>query len=320
MSDAFPMPADLEACAREPIHIPGSIQPHGYLFVLNEADLKVVAASRNAATALSVSPSALIGRPIADLLVSATSASLDAALRAPHDETAIRVRLRRSTQSVEWEGLIHRIEGLILLELTPGIPADRAGALFRQVWFAIERIRASGSTESACEALAVEIRRLTGFDRVMVYRFDSDWNGEVVAEDKSADVQSYRGHTFPAADIPAQARALYTRNTVRLIPDARYIASRIVPATLPSSGLPIDLSSVICVACRPFTSNISPIWGWSLPCRSQSSGMASSGPWWRAITQRRVHCPTLSFMPASRLPGQWLGIWTRRSGARSRSA
>jgi chemotaxis family two-component system sensor kinase Cph1 len=97
MSDAFVMPADLEVCAREPIHIPGSIQPHGYLFVLNDTDLTVIAVSKNAASALGLAPAALIGRPIADLLVSTTTAALDAALRSPRNETAIRVRFLRST-------------------------------------------------------------------------------------------------------------------------------------------------------------------------------------------------------------------------------
>jgi chemotaxis family two-component system sensor kinase Cph1 len=146
---------------------------------------------------------------------------------------------------------VHQSDGLMLLELGPRSPADHAETLFRQVGLAIERIRESESTETACEALAVEVRRLTGFDRVMIYRFDPDWNGEVVAEDKSADAESYLGHTFPASDIPAQARALYTRNTVRLIPDAGYIPSRIVPATLPSTGPPIDLSSVILRSVSP---------------------------------------------------------------------
>jgi two-component system, chemotaxis family, sensor kinase Cph1 len=66
----------------------------------------------------------------------------------------------------------------------------------------------------------------------------------VIAEDKATDAHSYLRHTFPAADIPAQARALYTRNTVRLIPDVGYAASPIIPAVLPTNGLPIDLTSV----------------------------------------------------------------------------
>ena len=76
----------------------------------------------------------------------------------------------------------------------------------------------------------------------MVYRFDANWNGEVVAEDKLAEMHPYFGHSFPASDIPAQARALYVHSAFRLIPDARYTPCRIVPAIDPTTDAPIDLS------------------------------------------------------------------------------
>jgi light-regulated signal transduction histidine kinase (bacteriophytochrome) len=242
----------LDDCAREPIHIPGSIQPHGYLFVLNEADLTIAAVSQNAAGAMGVQAAELIGRPIADVLVSTTSRGLSAALKSPQGEIPLHVRFRQSPRTADWDCIIHRNDGLILLELGPRIGCDSAEALLGNVRYAIERIRISETPETACETLAREIRRLTGFDRVMVYRFDADWNGEVVAEDKVKSVKSYLGHSFPAGDIPPQARALYVRNTVRIIPDACYAPSPIVPAILPSTGGPIDLSMVTLRSVSPF--------------------------------------------------------------------
>ncbi len=246
MSDltVFVAPADLGDCAREPIHIPGSIQPHGYLIVLNEADLTLAAISQNAADALGVAPAALIGQPVADLFVSSTPEVLETALKSQKGDVAVRVRFRHVSLPGDWDGRIHQGDGLTLLELKPRIPVARAESLFGEVRFAIERIRKSETAESACERLASEIRQLTGFERVMIYRFDADWNGEVIAEDRSPESSSYRGHAFPESDIPAQARALYARNPVRLIPDARYIPSPIVPAVHPSTGQPIDLSAV----------------------------------------------------------------------------
>ncbi len=245
------LPADQDPCAQEAIHTPGSIQPHGYLFILNEADLTVVAASTNAADALDLAPTALIGRPIAALLASTTNMDLESALRSPHAETAIRVRFSTPTRSAELDGLVHYDEIYMLLELTPRMPADRVETLFRQVRFGVARIRESKTEESACQALATGIRRLTGFDRVLVYRFDSDWNGQVVAEDKAENACSYYGQTFPASDVPPQVRALYTNNTVRLIPNITYVPSCIYPATLPPSGLSIDLSKVILRSISP---------------------------------------------------------------------
>ena len=240
--------SDLDACAREPIHIPGSIQPHGFLFVLSDLDLRVVAVSQNAADQMGLVATAMIGRPIDDFLMSETTERLSAAIAI--GETAISVHFREPADAIDCTALLHASAGLFLLEIVPRIPAG-AEAIFGQVHLAIERIRKSESTSSACQALATEIRRLTGFERVMVYRFDPDWNGEVIAEDKAADAHSYRGHAFPASDIPAQARSLYTRNTVRLIPDTRYIPSLLVPPALASTGQPIDLSSVMLRSISP---------------------------------------------------------------------
>ncbi len=87
-----------------------------------------------------------------------------------------------------------------------------------------------------------ELRRLTGFDRVMYYRFDRDWNGEIVAEDRRPDLEPFLGLHYPASDIPAQARALYARNWLRFIGDRTASPAALVPADNPSTGEPLDLS------------------------------------------------------------------------------
>jgi light-regulated signal transduction histidine kinase (bacteriophytochrome) len=236
-------------CADEPIEIPGSIQPHGYLFVLDDVDFRVVSVSQNAADILGLPASSIVGRSIEEFLVSETTLGLSATFAT--GEPVIRVRFQQPVVADECAGLIHRSDGIILLEIAPRIPSEHAEAVFGQVHLGIERIHRSETAANACEILATEIRRLSGFDRVMVYRFDQDWNGEVIAEDKTAEAHSYRGHAFPASDIPAQARALYTRNTVRLIPDTNYIPSPLVPPVLALTGRPIDLGSVMLRSISP---------------------------------------------------------------------
>ena len=78
--------------------------------------------------------------------------------------------------------------------------------------------------------LARDVRTVTGFDRVMVYRFDAEWNGEVIAEDRRPDLEPFFGLRYPASDIPAQARALYATNWMRIIPDATYTPVPLEPA------------------------------------------------------------------------------------------
>ncbi|MFP2909760.1 GAF domain-containing protein, partial [Pyxidicoccus sp. 3LFB2] len=97
-------------------------------------------------------------------------------------------------------------------------------------------------TSALLQAAAEAVRELIGFDRVMVYRFHADWHGEVLAESRGADVDGFMGMHFPASDIPAQARALYTRNPLRLIADVNARPVGLVPATLADTGRPLDLS------------------------------------------------------------------------------
>ena len=250
MSDGSIEPLDLDDCSREPIRTPGGIQPHGYLFILNETDLTLIAASENAAEALRLPPSALIGRPITDFLVSMSIESLETAFEPRYGGATIRAEVQLATQPVKLCALVHRSNGLLLLELAP-IPPDRPETLFDGVRFAISRIRHSVSLEAGCEALATEIRRLTDFDRVMVYRFDPEWNGEVVAEDRAPGAGSYLGYLFPASDIPIQARELYLRHTIRMIPDARCAPSPIFPKLLSSTGSPFDMSCLMVRAVSP---------------------------------------------------------------------
>jgi light-regulated signal transduction histidine kinase (bacteriophytochrome) len=131
----------------------------------------------------------------------------------------------------------------------------------------------------------------------MVYRFDPDWNGEVIAEARAGGVKPYLGHAFPAADIPAQARALYTRNTVRIIPDARYIPSPLVPAVLPSTGQPIDLSMATLRSVSPvhleYLANMDVV-------ASMSVSIIRDGSLWGLVA---CHHPTTLVLPNPVLQG-----------------
>jgi two-component system, chemotaxis family, sensor kinase Cph1 len=244
MSEVKAPAIDKADCEREPIHIPGAIQPHGYLFVLDATNYAVVAVSRNAAAAFDLSPADMLGRPVSDFLASSLLHPLDEMLALRDRAPPFCVAMRTPSRSYDLDGVIRAGDGVILLELEVGASAEWALRLFGQVRSAIERIRHSPSKEAACQALTEEVRRLCGFERVMAYRFDDDWNGLVVAEDRAAGAQSYLGHAFPASDIPPQARALYLRNTVRIIPNAGYQLSPIVPSVHPATGQPFDLSDV----------------------------------------------------------------------------
>src|SRR5919205_1160185 len=131
--------------------------------------------------------------------------------------------LRVRIAGAEVDLVVHRADGLLVTEWEPLAGAEQAEAVWHaRLALVLQRLAASGTLDELTASLARDVRALTGFDRVMVYRFDPEWNGEVVAEDCSADLEPFLGLRYPASDIPAQARALYATNWLRLIPDATY--------------------------------------------------------------------------------------------------
>lgn len=231
---------DLSRCATEPIHIPGAIQPHGVLFGLDAAGARIRFASENAERLLALrgAPS---GRTVADVLGDDAAAHIADAVRAADTAPSIRV----DAGGVAWDGVVHTgaAHPIVELEAADGGGPLSAADLYAQVRAALSRLQGARTLDALHATMAEEIRRLSGMDRVMVYRFDPDWNGEVVAESAAEGMDRYLGLRFPASDIPAQARELYRRNWVRLIADVDYVPARLVPPLDPGTGEPIDLSA-----------------------------------------------------------------------------
>nr|4E04_A Chain A, Bacteriophytochrome (Light-regulated signal transduction histidine kinase), PhyB1 [Rhodopseudomonas palustris CGA009]4E04_B Chain B, Bacteriophytochrome (Light-regulated signal transduction histidine kinase), PhyB1 [Rhodopseudomonas palustris CGA009] len=244
---------DLSTCDDEPIHIPGAIQPHGLLLAL-AADMTIVAGSDNLPELTGLAIGALIGRSAADVFDSETHNRLTIALAEPGAAVGAPIAVGFTMPDGEraFNGSWHRHDQLVFLELEPPQRDVRyPQAFFRSVRSAIRRLQAAETLESACAAAAQEVREITGFDRVMIYRFASDFSGEVIAEDRCAEVESYLGLHFPASDIPAQARRLYTINPVRIIPDINYRPVPVTPDLNPRTGRPIDLSFAILRSVSP---------------------------------------------------------------------
>ena len=242
--------ADLTTCDREPIHVPGTIQPHGLLLALSEPDLRVVQASRNAPAMLGLEAEAggLIGRGVEDLVgpapgrrvrETAASPSLE---RSPVHATGIAIE--RPGGRLWFDAILHRSDGALILELESVAPAmvNSFGRLYPSVRACLTRLEQAQTVPEVCQVAAAEVRRMTGVDRVLIYRFDEGWHGTVIAEDRNDKLPSYLGLRFPASDIPAQARALYRDNRTRLIADAGYTPVPIEPTDNPATGRPLDLS------------------------------------------------------------------------------
>ncbi|MEP9362932.1 SpoIIE family protein phosphatase [Nocardioides sp. CN2-186] len=220
---------DLTTCDREPIHIPGAIQPHGVLLALDD-ESRVVMVSANVDHLLGVTAEDAIGRTLAELV----GTELAAALAEGVQTTTLR--------DLDVEVRQHRSGERLVLEIEPISTAGQPRLTYRSTRGAMARLAQAPSVVDLGAQLAVEVRDLLGFDRVMVYRFDEEWNGEVIAEEKREDLNSFLGLHYPATDIPAQARRLYTVNWTRLIADIEYAPVPLHPVLDPATAAPLDLS------------------------------------------------------------------------------
>ncbi len=239
-------PIDLTNCDREPIHIPGQIQAHGVLLALDAATLNVEQATENAHALLGQHATALLGRSICDLLEPQRAEALQSVLRT---ETLEDNPLFLFSATVCNRGPFHVVahthQGVVLLELEiPPPPSEPRPDFYELLKRSMARFQTATTVAGFSQHVVEEVRKVSGYDRVMVYRFMPDWSGHVIAESMTQDkgLESYLGLHYPASDIPAQARALFLLNTVRMLPDARYVQARIVPELSPRSGKPLDLS------------------------------------------------------------------------------
>jgi light-regulated signal transduction histidine kinase (bacteriophytochrome) len=241
---------DLTTCDREPIHIPGSIQPHGYLLVLREPDLAVVQASANVGELTGgVGAGGVVGSSLEAVLGAGQGRAIREGVTR-RDLTGGSVYLHTLTVAGgrSYHVSAHRnAGGVVVLELEPAeSDADLSFQnLYPLVREFIGRLGTVPSVGELTDMAAREIRRITGFERVLVYQFDEAWNGRVIAEDRDASVYgSFMDLWFPASDIPKQARELYRLTRVRQIVDASYRPVALVPAMNPVDGRPLDLSYV----------------------------------------------------------------------------
>jgi two-component system, chemotaxis family, sensor kinase Cph1 len=238
-------PIDLDNCAREPIHIPGSIQPRGVLAVVREPGFEVRQVSANVTELLGRSVEAVLGRHLSALIganqaahIESVAASVPGDLRQVNPLDCV-IDVAGETRA--FDAILRREPGdvlLVELEIADGERPFSFPNTYQAVRSSVEQLNQAATLTQLYDATARAVRDLTGFDRVMVYRYDEEYNGEVVAESKREDLNSFLGLHYPSTDIPAQARALYEKNWIRLISDVDYAPVPLVPA----ADTPLDLT------------------------------------------------------------------------------
>jgi two-component system, chemotaxis family, sensor kinase Cph1 len=184
-----------------------------------------------------------IGRVVGQVLGRDAAPLVTAALNMPFSEPQYLGAVRALADTGKWDLTAHISCGALILEAEPsGTDQEAAAQVFSRVRRAVAKFEAASDLAQLLQAAAEQVRLLTGFDRVMVYRFLEDGTGTVVAEAKVPELPPFLNHHYPASDIPQQARALYLRNVIRVIPDVDYTPAPLEPALNPLTGEPLDLS------------------------------------------------------------------------------
>ncbi|MEZ0495661.1 HWE histidine kinase domain-containing protein [Sphingomonas sp. IW22] len=235
-----PVPVDLGNCDREPIHQLGAIQPFGFLLSLS-ADWIIRRASANLPEFLGLEPDAALGSPLIELIGPDAVHLLRNRMTLLRGADAVeRVFGVPVTGGRRFDFAMHVSGADIVIEGEPSAetPVSDTASTIRAM---IGRLDATQGLPAFYREGARQVRALTGFDRVMVYRFDPDGSGTVVAEAVGSGLGSFLDLRYPASDIPKQARALYVRTPFRVIADVGAAPVPIVP-TLDERGEPIDLS------------------------------------------------------------------------------
>ncbi len=242
-------PVDLTNCDREPIHVLGMVQPFGFLMALT-ADWLVARVSANSADFIGLPPERMLGQPIAGLLSGEAIHTLRnriTMLRGPDSVERI-FSLALVEGGALFDVAVHFSGPLVVIEAEPAsLDEMEASSTVRSM---VARL---GQVEGMAAFLrdgARQVRALTGFDRVMVYRFAGNGDGEVVAEALRPGIESFFGLHYPASDIPVQARALYLRNIFRIIADVDAQPVPVVPQLDPV-GAALDMSLCLTRAVSP---------------------------------------------------------------------
>lgn len=234
----------LENCESEPIHIPGLVQPHGALIAFDASTLTVTRLSANTSALLGATTPAL-GQQLVpahfagDALVHQTLHEVNDTAVASTEHSPVNVEV--AVAGRRFDLIVHRMGYELVAEFEErSASADAVSDFALKAHRAMDRLKRQGSIDALLSLVVDTVHQLTGFDRVMAYRFRHDDSGDVVAERRHESLEPFLGRRYPASDIPAQARRLYVINTLRLIADVHAVPVALVVAgtDLP----PLDMS------------------------------------------------------------------------------
>ncbi|MGV8883808.1 MAG: SpoIIE family protein phosphatase, partial [Rhodoglobus sp.] len=236
---ALQLPADeqsrLDICALEPIHIPGSIQPHGALVAADANTFEIRHVSANSAELLAAAPSDLLGQPLERLIAEPWLAELREGgsdnLTNPYSATI---------GEALFDVIVHISGPKLILEFEPA--SAGVEQLLPTLNAALRRLASADTVDELRQRAVREIHELVGYERIVAYHFYPDDHGEVVAEHRIPELAPFLHQHFPASDIPAQVRRMYLTRASQIIVSSSYEPVPLVTERDPESEVPLDLT------------------------------------------------------------------------------
>lgn len=239
-------PVNLSNCDDEPIHIPGAIQPFGILLGFNPETEKLQVWSENAESVLQKNATELAELSLSDLLEIETKE--ENFVLQKKKRHLLRLKLKGKDEA--HFGVCYRSGELAIYEVELTSRADiinDSRKYLMDLPTMMNDVFSHNSVQTLMDFSAQRVKEITGFDRVMIYRYDENWDGEVVAEAKEDRLEAFKGLHYPASDVPPQARVLYLRNWTRIIPTIFYKPALIKPKAFER----LDLSDSIIRSVSP---------------------------------------------------------------------
>lgn len=237
---------DSEVCGSIPLHLVNLIQPHGMLLVLDKQELRIVQASTNTEAFLQIKADELLSKPFASLITETQFTEITSKLKGQVNQDKIPFTLTFSVGGVDksFTSTVLQHAEYILVELEESKPSAQESfiSLYQHLKYITSLLKEPETIRQIAQVAADELKKFSGFDKVMVYQFDPSWNGIVIAQAREADMDDYLDLRFPASDVPKQARDLYFKNPYRLIPTRNYTPVRLVPVLNPITQKFTDLS------------------------------------------------------------------------------
>ena len=231
---------DLLFCDKEPIHTPGMVQPHGALLVVRFDDLLITHVSENLAAVVGMAAEAVLGRSLRDIVGEVVCRAVSDTFLA-NGGGARHLECQETLMGAAFNLRAYDAGALIGIDIEQK-PADSRSLPVVTVQSLLARFQRATSRAELCELAVRGLKELTGYDRVMAYRFHDEGDGEVIAEACNAGLEPYLGLRYPASDVPRQARRQYLAQRVGAVSNSRYVPVPILSHPTLHDGAPLDLT------------------------------------------------------------------------------